>query len=82
MAGRIQTSPVVGGEGPVGESLEELTGYLWVGFGGLGAAGKWWRSEAVLRRRRLAALRRSPVAGAGGGEVEEDQWRVRKLARG
>jgi len=49
--GRNPVAPVAGGEGEVGEELEETKLYLFVGSDGLGAAGQGSPMASGRRRR-------------------------------
>ena len=53
--GRNPAAPVAGGEGEVGEELEETELYPFVGSDGLGVAGQGSPTASGGRRRRQAA---------------------------
>ena len=60
LAGRIPAAPVPGGEGKVGEEIEEVELYPLVGLDGVGAAGRGTTTRNRGRRRwgmATAALR-------------------------
>ena len=72
--GRNPTAPVAGGDGEVGEELEETELYPFVGSDGLGVAGQGSATASGGRRRQqavAAALRRGEAAVGWSGSFTE-----------